>query len=82
MFANVDWGRDRSGLLTIEDVLRSWSRRGKKFLAMESFTMRAFETIAFNGDASNDDVQKGVRRRRGVKIVCNSGFYFIWVSLR
>ena len=30
--------------------------------------MRAFEMIAFNGDASNDGIQKGIKRRRGVKI--------------
>lgn len=57
MFANIGRSGNESG-----------SKRGKRLLMTVSFKTRAFETMAFNGDTCDDDVEKGVRRGRRLKI--------------
>jgi len=59
MFADISWSGNKSKLLM--------SRHGCQKTTM-SFKMRTFKTVTFNGDTCDDNVEKGIRRGRRVKI--------------
>ena len=64
MLADDGGRRKRNKLLTSR-------RRGQKrqrWLTTMSFKTRAFKAVAFNGDTRDDDVEKGIRRGRRLKI--------------
>ena len=47
----------------------SGCRRGRKgLLVTKSLVVRAFKMITFNGNMCDDNVEKGIRRGRGIKI--------------
>jgi len=59
MLADISWSGNKSRLLM--------SRHRSRKTTM-SFKMRTFKTVAFDGDTCDDNVEKGIRRGRRVKI--------------
>jgi len=59
MLADISWSGNKSRLLMSRH--RSWKMT-------TSFKMRTFKTVAFDGDTCDDNVEKGIRRGRRVKI--------------
>jgi len=64
MLADDGGSRKRNKLL----MSRRRGQKRRRLLTTMSFKMRAFETVTFNGDTHDDDVEKGIWRRRGVQI--------------
>jgi len=64
MLADDGGSRKRNKLL----MSRRRGQKRRRLLTTMSFKMRAFETVTFNGDTRDDDVEKGIWRRRGVQI--------------
>ena len=64
MLADDGGSRKRNKLL----MSRRRGQKRRRLLTTMSFKMRAFETVTFNGDTRDDDVEKSIWRRRGVQI--------------
>ena len=65
VLANIGGSGNESGLLMRGN---GRSKMGMRLFMAMSFKMRAFKTMAFNGDMCDDDVEKGIRRRRRLEI--------------
>ena len=72
MLVDDGWGRNKDKFSTMRSlgrgILGSCRRGSKGLLTTESLAMRTFKAIAFNGDTSYDNIEKGIRRRRGIEI--------------
>ena len=59
MLVNIGGSGNESGLLTKGN---DRSMMGLRLFTATSFKIGAFKMMAFNGDACDDDVEKGIRR--------------------